>query len=95
MSTRSVIVRVGEADGHPGCQAHRQGVRPAGRSPVGLSANETQSTRNDHGGEMKVVHFKTEAAAHVTIRNRAGKKLFDMDFAGSFDHSRRPSGRGE
>ena len=27
----------------------------------------------------KVLRIKTEAAAHVTIRDGAGKKLFDMD----------------
>jgi hypothetical protein len=30
----------------------------------------------------KVLQVKTEAAAHVTIRNGAGKKLFDMDLPG-------------
>ncbi len=30
----------------------------------------------------KVVQLKTEAAAHIVIRNGAGKKLFDMDLPG-------------
>ena len=31
---------------------------------------------------MKVVQIQTQAAAQVLIRNRAGKKLFEIDVAG-------------
>ena len=31
---------------------------------------------------FKVVHIQTKASAQVVIRNRAGKKLFDIDVAG-------------
>ena len=30
----------------------------------------------------KVLRVKTEAAAHIVIRNGAGKKLFDIDLSG-------------
>lgn len=30
----------------------------------------------------KVLRLKTVAAAHIVIRNRAGKKLFEMDVPG-------------
>jgi hypothetical protein len=32
--------------------------------------------------KFKVVQLKTEATAHVVIRNRAGKKLFEIYVAG-------------
>ena len=31
---------------------------------------------------VKAVQVKTEAAAHIVIRNGAGKKLFDIDLSG-------------
>ena len=31
---------------------------------------------------FKVAHIQTKAAAQVVIRNRAGKKLFEIDVAG-------------
>jgi len=30
----------------------------------------------------KVLRLKTEAAAHIVVRNGAGKKLFDIDLSG-------------
>jgi hypothetical protein len=30
----------------------------------------------------KVLRVKTEAAAHIVLRNGAGKKLFDLDLPG-------------
>ena len=30
----------------------------------------------------KVLRFKTEAPAHIVIRNRAGKKLFEVEIPG-------------
>jgi hypothetical protein len=30
----------------------------------------------------KVLRVKTEVAAHIVVRNGAGKKLFDMDVSG-------------
>jgi hypothetical protein len=32
--------------------------------------------------KFKVVQLKTQATAHVVIRNGAGKKLFDIDLSG-------------
>ena len=41
-----------------------------------------RATKAGRMSKFKAMRVKTKTAAHVTIRNRAGRKLFDLDVLG-------------